>query len=131
MSSETTRQREDVTRRRSCFDASSAIDLHLARVDDCEAEELYGIPVELAGTYYFKDEGWLVAGEDVSFATTFDGQPGGGSFYLTVIDDGDGNTGSVQSWTIAVDEMDDMDDMDDENLCRTPSLNLASLASRM
>ena len=84
------------------FDVSSAIDLHLARVDDPTAKELYGVPVELGGTYFFKDEGWLAAGEEVSFAAAFDGQPGGGSFYLTVIDLGEGNTGAVAGWTVEV-----------------------------
>jgi subtilisin-like proprotein convertase family protein len=85
-------------------DASSAIDLHLARIGDRDAEELYAIPIELGGTYFFKDEGWQAAGEDISFAKTFDGQPNGGSFYLTVVDHAEGHKGLVASWTVEVQE---------------------------
>jgi hypothetical protein len=88
------------------FDAVTPIDFHLARLDPCCGEELYACPAELDGFYYFKDEGWEETGEESSF-TVFKDLPGGGSFYLAVVDRMEDNTGTVRSWAVYRDDFED------------------------
>ena len=83
------------------FEASTPVEVYLARVGAPEAEELWAYPIELGGTYFFRDEGWGDSGEDGSLQM-FDGLPGGGSFYLSAIDNSAGDTGTILAWTVSV-----------------------------
>jgi len=81
------------------FEVSTPIESHLARPQSWRHGELCGCPIEYEGVYYFKDEGWREAGEVASFRV-FEGLPAGGVFYLTVVDTGDGNTGTISTWAV-------------------------------
>jgi hypothetical protein len=80
-------------------DASSPIELHLARVEGLESDELWACQVELDGVYLFKDEGWRAAGAEASFEV-FEGLPDGGSFYLVAVDDAPGDVGVIRGWVV-------------------------------
>jgi hypothetical protein len=88
------------------IDASTPIEIHLARPTTWLREELYGCPIELRGVYYFKDDGWRDSGEDASLVV-FRGLSTGGRFYLSLVDDAEGNTGSVASWAVYIAESGD------------------------
>lgn len=83
------------------YDASSPVEIYLARSDPCDGEEFWACPVRLDGRYFFKDESWGDLGERASF-DVFEGLPSGGSFYLTVVDNLAGDVGSVKSWGVFV-----------------------------
>ena len=85
------------------FDATSPVELYLARLDPCEGEELWACHIAPQGEYFFKDEGWKATGEDASFEV-FDGLLDGGSFYLSVFDTEAEQTGSITGWAIYVEE---------------------------
>ena len=85
------------------FEASTPIEIYLARVGGKDSEELWAYPLELHGTYFFKDEGWGAAGEEASLHD-FDGLPAGGCFYLSVTDSKVGDTGTVLGWSISVED---------------------------
>jgi hypothetical protein len=84
------------------YDASSPVEIYLARSDPCDGEEFWACPVRLDGRYFFKDESWGDLGERASF-DVFEGRPSSGSFYLTVVDNLAGDVGSVKSWGVFVD----------------------------
>ncbi|MGD8394582.1 MAG: hypothetical protein PVF43_03785 [Candidatus Eiseniibacteriota bacterium] len=81
------------------YEASTPIEIHLARLNSCANAELYSCPIELDGVYWFRDEGWRAAGEDASLAS-FDGLAGGGAFYLSITDGAADDTGLVESWAV-------------------------------
>ncbi|MGD8394458.1 MAG: hypothetical protein PVF43_03155 [Candidatus Eiseniibacteriota bacterium] len=83
-------------------DASSPVEIYLARPDPCQGEEAWACPIELDGTYYFEDEGWQAAGATASFEV-FRGLPAGGDWYLTVEDRAPDQAGTVRGWSIFAD----------------------------
>jgi hypothetical protein len=85
------------------YDASSPVEIYLARLDPCDGEEFWACPVELHGAYYFSDEGWASFGETASF-DVFLGLQSGGSFYLTIVDSLEGDVGLVESWGVLVEK---------------------------
>ena len=85
------------------YDASSAVEIYLARSDPCNGEEFWACPVRLDGRYFFKDESWGSLGERASF-DVFQGLPSSGSFYLTVADNLEGDVGSVKSWGVFIEK---------------------------
>jgi hypothetical protein len=84
------------------YDASSPVEIYLARPDPCDGEELWACPIRLNGTYFFRDESWESFGEKASFKV-FEGLSSSGSFYLTLVDNLAGDMGSVKSWGVFVD----------------------------
>ena len=85
------------------FDATSPVELYLSRLDPCAGEELWAYHVAPHGEYFFKDEGWQAAGQDASFKV-FDGLQSGGSFYLSIVDEGTEKSGTIMRWTVYVEK---------------------------
>jgi hypothetical protein len=83
-------------------EASTPVEIYLARPDPCGGEEAWSCPIELDGTYYFADEGWAAAGEAASF-DVFRGLPAGGDWYLTVEDRAPDHAGMIRGWSIFAD----------------------------
>ncbi len=81
------------------YDTSSVLEIYLARMNPCEGTELWAYPIELRGTYFFKDEGWQAVGE-VASLEVFEGRDADGAFYRTIVDSGAGHTGIVSDWAI-------------------------------
>lgn len=80
-------------------DAASPIEIDLARSNPCSGTEAWACPLELEGTYFFRDAGWKMAGEAASLEV-FSGLPAGGDWYLSIADAGPGNVGIVSEWSI-------------------------------
>ncbi len=80
-------------------DASSVLEIYLARLNPCAGQELWACPIELRGTYFFNDERWQATGE-VASLKVFEGLDAGGDFYLTIADHGSGHMGIVSDWAI-------------------------------
>ncbi len=80
-------------------DASSPVEIYLARRHLCHGTESWACPVELSGTYFFLDSGWWEAGEEASFEV-FTGLKACGDWYLSIVDSGPGRVGTVSGWEI-------------------------------
>ena len=65
---------------------------------DARAQELYGCPESLNGTYFFRDG----VGDDPIFAR-LQSLPRGRAFYLAVADTLAGETGTVLGWSVQLD----------------------------
>lgn len=90
-------------------DVSSPVAIYLARRDLCRGTEAWACPLELTGTYFFKDDGWQEVGESVSFEV-FAGLEACGDWYLTIVDSGPHHVGTVSGWEIAARTLRDGDE---------------------
>jgi hypothetical protein len=86
------------------YDAETPIELYLARPGSCASPPMWGHPVVLDDRYFFQHEEEAAAldGWDVGTFTSFRGLNRGGSFYLRIVDAGDGGDGVVRSWAVHV-----------------------------
>jgi subtilisin-like proprotein convertase family protein len=87
-------------------DASSPVEIHLARRALCFGEEAWACPIQLSGTYFFRDGGWRAVGECASFEV-FRGLPAGGDWYLSIVDSEPDHVGTVSEWSIYAETSDE------------------------
>ena len=101
------------------YDAGTLVEFHWVRPASNADRESWSCPVELDGVYYFEDEEGEMSGNrmgtrncetvpdaDATFSV-FDGMPSGGSFYLTIVDEGEGSDGKVSGWAVYVETLKD------------------------
>jgi len=85
------------------YDAETPVEFYLARPGP-GSPPMWSHPVDLEGVYLFRHEKEAAAldGWDAGTFMTFRGLDRGGSFYLRVVDRGDGGVGTVQSWGVHI-----------------------------